>query len=269
MRKNVFMHEFREKLKSVLYWSLGIAGIHLLYLSIYPSFADQAALINKMMQNFPPEFRAAFGMNGVDLSTVMGFYSFVFLLVQIMLAIQASNYGVGLVSVEESELTADFLLSKPISRAQILVSKFLATFAAMTITNGAVWASAYSTINLFRGNHPYDPRLLAILLGSIVVLQMFFFSVGLLISLIVRRIRNVTPYGLGLAFGMYVLGALSKMEGETILEWITPFKHFDSAYVIQHGGYDMRMFWLEIAVIVFSLAISYWRYLHRDIPAVV
>ncbi len=43
MRANIYRHELRRRARSVLYWSLGIVALHLLYMSIYPSFADQAA----------------------------------------------------------------------------------------------------------------------------------------------------------------------------------------------------------------------------------
>ena len=269
MRKNVYFHELHMRARSVLYWSLGVLAVHLVYLSLFPSVSRQAALFREAMADFPPEFLAAFGMNGVDLSTVLGFYSFVFLFTQVLLAIQASNYGFGLVSVEESGLTADFLLSKPVSRSEILGSKLLAAFTALTVTNGVTWASAFGLIELFRGNRPYDPRTLALLLASIVVFQLFFLSVGLLLSLLVGRIRSVTPYGLGLAFGMYVLGAFGNMLGDVKLEWVTPFRHFDAACIVRRGGYDVRVFWLDMAVIAVALAASYWRYLRRDIPAVV
>ena len=269
MNANIYKHEFRSRVKSVITWSIAVMAMSLLFLSIFPAFADQAALINDMMASFPPEFLAAFGMNGVDLSSVLGFYSFVFLFVQICLAIQAGNYGFGLVSIEENELTADFLISKPVSRAQILISKFLAALSSLTITNLVVWVSAFAFINLFRGERDYETRTLVLILLSIIFFQLFFLSVGLVVSLLVKRVRSVTPYSLGLGFGMYVLSAFGGMLGDAKLELITPFKHFDPNYIIQHGAYDTPLVLLNVTVIVISLAASYWLYLRRNIPAVV
>ena len=59
---------------------------------------------------------------------------------------------------------------------------------------------------------------LFLLLLSIVIFQLFFLSVGLVISLLVKRVRSVTPYGLGLAFGAYILSAFSGIFGEVKLE---------------------------------------------------
>ncbi|OGO64977.1 MAG: hypothetical protein A2030_07225 [Chloroflexi bacterium RBG_19FT_COMBO_50_10] len=268
MNTNIYQHEFNVRLKSVLVWSLALVFLIVFYFSIFPVFSDQAALINAMMARFPAELRAAFGMDNIDLSSVLGFYSFIFLFVQLCLSIQAGNYGFGLVSIEESELTADFLLSKPVSRTQVLTSKLLAALTSLTITNLIVWVSSFISILLFSAGHAYEPRTLILLLLSIVIFQLFFLSVGLVVSLLVKRVRNVTPYALGLGFGTYVLSAFSGVFGEVKLELITPFKHLDAAYIVRNGAYDTPLVLLNVAVTLVSLAVSYWLYIHRDIPAV-
>jgi len=78
----------------------------------------------------------------------------------------------------------------------------------------------------------------------------------------------VTPYGLGLGFGAYVLNAFSGVFGDVKLEWITPFKHLDAARIVQQGAYDTPLVLLNVAVTLVSLAVSYWLYLRRDIPSV-
>ncbi|MEK7757270.1 MAG: ABC transporter permease subunit [Planctomycetota bacterium] len=268
MNANIYKHEFRTRLKSVVIWSLAVTAILIFYFSFFSVFADQAALMNEMLAKFPPEMRAAFGLDKMDLATVLGFYSFIFLFVQLCLAIQASNYGFGLVSIEENELTADFLLSKPVSRTQVLTSKLLAALTSLTLTNLVVWVSSFVAIALFREDREYEPGTLLLLLLSIVIFQLFFLSVGLVISLLVKRVRSVTPYALGLGFGSYVLSAFSGVFGEVVLELITPFKHLDAASIVKHGAYDTPLVLLNVAVTLVSLAVSYWLYIRRDIPAV-
>lgn len=268
MSANIFRHEFRARLKSVVIWSLAVAAIILIYFSFFSVFADQAEVLNQMLENFPAELRAAFGLDKMDLTEVLGYFSFVFLFVQLCLAIQAANYGFGLVSIEENELTADFLLSKPVSRSQVLTSKLLAALTSLTITNLVIWVTSFAAISLFRGEREYEPRTLLLLLLSILIFQLFFLSVGLVISLLVKRVRSVTPYGLGLGFGAYVLSAFSGIWGDVTLELITPFKHLDAPYIVQNGAYNTPLVLLNVAVTVVSLVVSYWLYTRRDIPAV-
>lgn len=268
MNASIYRHEFRVRLKSVLIWSLSIAAMILFFFSLFPVFADQAALMNEMLAKFPPEMRAAFGLDAMDLATVLGFYSFIFLFVQLCLAIQAGNYGFGLVSIEESELTADFLLSKPVSRRQVLTGKLLAALTSLTLTNLVVWVSSILAITLFREEREYEFSTLLLLLASIVIFQLFFLSVGLVVSLLVKRVRSVTPYSLGLGFGAYVLSAFSGVFGEVTLELITPFKHLDAAAIVKHASFDTPLVLLNVAISLISLAVSYWLYIRRDIPAV-
>jgi ABC-2 type transport system permease protein len=268
MSANIYLHELRARMRSVIVWSISVAAILICFFAIFPGFADQAALINQLMSRFPPALLEAFGMGRTNMATVVGFYSLLFGFVQLCLAIQAGNYGFGLVSIEESELTADFLLSKPVSRLQVLTSKLLAALTSLTITNAMVWVATFVAIAAFHGSYTYETGSLLLLLASIVIFQLFFMTVGLVISLLVKRVRSVTPYSLGLGFGMYVLSAFSSMFGTATLEYITPFKHFDPAYIVQHAAYDTPLVLLNVAVSLIALGISYWLYIRRDIPAV-
>jgi ABC-2 type transport system permease protein len=269
MRMNIYRQEFKMNLRSVITWSVAVAALILVFVSLFSSFAQDAALLNEMMANFPEELLAAFGMTGVDLSTILGYFSLAFLFVQICLAIQAANYGFALVSIEEREWTADFLLAKPVGRTQILTSKLLAALSGLIITDIVVWIASSLFINLFKGDATYETGSLLLLLLSIVPFQLFFLAVGLVISLLVKRVRSVTPYAMALAFGMYVLSAFGDMLGEVALEKITPFKHFDPSYIIQHGAYDVPLALISVSAIVISLVGSYVLYARRDIPSAV
>ncbi len=268
MKLNIYIHELRQHLRSVFYWSLGVVAVNFFYMLFFPPFAEQAELINRALASFPREFLAAFGMDRVNLATVLGYYCLVFLFVQVMLAIQAGNYGAGLISREESQFTADFLLTKPVTRWQVFASKYLAGLTTLLATSAVAWLSAFTSIEAFRGGRSYETRTLILLLSSLIVFQLFFFHAGLAISQFVRRIRSATPYGLGLGFGMYALGAFSGIAGEVKLEWITPFKHFDPTYIVNHHAFDMRFFWLNVAISMIALAVAIWRFLTRDILSV-
>jgi len=260
---NIYKHDFKMTFKSVLIWSVSLTALIFLYMSVFTSIAADAELMNEMLSQFPDELLIAFGMDGMDMSTVMGFYGFIFLFCQICLAIQAANYGFSLVSI------ADFLLAKPISRTQILTSKLLAALTGLTITNLVVWASSFGFIEMFRDGRPYETTPLLLLLLSIVVFQLFFLSVGLLISLLAKRVRSVTPFSMALAFGMYVLSAFGGMLGDDTLEKISPFKHFDPNPIIQGSAYDTPLVLLNVSVIVIAIIGSYVLYNKRNIPSAV
>lgn len=148
-----------------------------------------------------------------------------------------------------------------------MTSKLLAALTSLTITNLVVWAVSFVSLALFSGGRPYAIGTLVLVLVSIVIFQLFFLVVGLVISLLVKRVRSVTPYSLGLGFGMYVLSAFSAVLAEAKLEYITPFKHLDPAYIIRTMALDTPLVLANGAVSLIALALSYILYVRRDIHA--
>ena len=266
---NIFLHEFKSYLKSVSIWSVAIFFIILVYFSAFNSIAIEAEDFSRLMASFPEELLIAFGMTNLDFTSVLGFFGVVFLFCQICLAIQASNYGFSLVSIEERELTADFLLPKPVGRGLILSAKLLAAFLALTVTNLSVWISSFIVINLVRDGRTYDVNALVLVLLTIVVFQLFFLSVGVLISLLMKRVRSVIPLSMALAFGMYVFNIFGSMLGDDKLEIISPFTHFDANYIIKHGSYNLPLVSISLAVIVIAIPVSYLLYQKRNIASAV
>jgi len=269
MSMNIFRQEFSMRLKSVITWSVAQAALIWVYVSMFAAIGQDAEFMSEMMSKFPKALLTAFGMTGLDFATILGFYSFVFFFIQLLLAIQAANYGFSLVSIEEREWTADFLLTKPVTRTQILTSKFLAALAGLTITNAVVWIGTFVFLNLYKGEKMFEIKALLLMLASIILFQLFFLCVGLVISLLVKRIRNVTPYAMALGFGMYVLSVFGDLLGESALEKLTPFKHFEPNYILHNGTWDLPLVLISVAVIVIAVAGSYLLYARRDIPAVV
>ena len=51
MRMNIFKQEFKMHLRSVITWSVAVAVMMLVYISLFSSFAQDAELLNEMMPN--------------------------------------------------------------------------------------------------------------------------------------------------------------------------------------------------------------------------
>jgi ABC-2 type transport system permease protein len=266
---NIYKHEFRMSFKSVIIWSLAVAFLIFLYLSVFPSFASDADLLNEALASFPEELLMAFGMSGIDMSSVLGFYGLIFGFVQLCLAIQAANYGFSILSVEERDLTADFLLAKPVGRNKILTSKLLAALTGLAITNIVVWASSLVAIASFNDGRPYELEPVLLLLSSVAIFQLFFLTVGMLISVLVKRVRSVIPFSMALAFGMYVLSAFGGMLGDAKLELITPFKHFEPNYILSNAAYDIPLVLITVSAIIISVVGSYILYSRKDMRSAV
>jgi ABC-2 type transport system permease protein len=144
----------------------------------------------------------------------------------------------------------------------------LAALSGLAITNIVIWISSLAFISIFRDGRPYEARTLVLLLLTIAFMQLFFLSVALVISLFKKRIRNVTPYSMGLVFGLYIISAFSGMLGDAKLENITPFKHFEANYIVANEAFNFPLVFISVALIIISVVGSYILYSRRNIHSV-
>lgn len=158
-------------------------------------------------------------------------------------------------------IDADFLLAKPVTRPQILTAKLLAVFTSLTVTNAVVWIASILSVSLFNGGRSYEMSTLILLLGSIVVFQLVFLTLGVVFSLMTKRMRSVMPlfHGVGLS-GMYVLSAFGGLVGDVKLELITPFKHFEPNFIVTNAALDTPLVVISLVYIVLAVVGSYMLY---------
>ena len=265
---NIFLHELKIKRDSIIVWSISISALLSLFAMAFSAVAEEMDMLNNMLANYPPELLAAFGWDQMDLGTVLGFFAFDFSFIQIMISIQAANYGYSLISIEERELTADFLLAKPIPRYKILTSKLFAAIGALWITFAVMCISSLIAVHTFAQGRSYDVGILAKILISALFLQLFFLTVGLAVSLMMKKVSSVISVSLGTVFGMYVLAAFGAGMGEDTVDYLTPFKHFEATQIVETGQYDLPKVAISIVVIVAATVASYVLYQRRNIPTV-
>jgi ABC-2 type transport system permease protein len=265
---NIYSREMINKLKSALIWSVSLTLLIMMFMSFYAGFATDEAIWDMVIENYPEAMLKAMGMTGVNLATVIGYFTFCMLFIQICMAVQASIYGFSILSEEERDMTADFLLTKPIKRSKAFFSKLMATLTSLIITNGFVWGATFFSIKVFSDGHDYDPGAFAQMLSILLLFQMVFVGIGMLVSVSVKKIKGVLSYAMGLAFGMYIIAATSSIIGEDRLSYITPFKHFEANAFVMEGKYDPVMIIISGTVMVVTVAASFFLYNRRNIKTV-
>ena len=263
---NIYLFEFRMYRKSIIIWGIAIPFWIMFYMMFFPMISIDSAAFDMIMADFPPEFLAAFGMNSdLPMSSILGYFGLTFGMAQIPIAIQAANYGFHTLSVEERELTADFLLSKPITRSKIIISKFLAALTSLTIVNVLIWVSSITSIYLFKGEQTVELSNVLVLLSTVTLFQLYFLSVGMLVSVSVKKISSVLSYSMALGFGLYILNSLKALFSSDIFGFISPYSHFNPSYILAEGHYHPVFTIVSVTIIVVSLLMSYFLYLRRNI----
>jgi ABC-2 type transport system permease protein len=264
----IFRFELKNYMRTLWIWAISIIALLILFMAFFPVMAEDSQMMDKILENYPEELLKAFGMSEyVPMSTVSGYYAFLFAFVQLCMAVQSAYYGFNFLSVEERERTADFLFSKPVSRRRIFVEKYGAALMALLLTNIALWVGTYISIELFRGANTFEATHILILLASMPLFQLVFFSIGLIVTALTRKIGSVISYAMGVAFGLYMLNAIRSIVGGKFLGVLSPYYYFEPGYILSEGS--LNLMWTLLAILIIGLAtgIGYKRYVKRNIHA--
>jgi ABC-2 type transport system permease protein len=82
------------------------------------------------------------------------------------------------------------------------------------------------------------------------------------------KIRSVLSVSLGTVFGFFIINMFGSVIGEEALRYITPFKYFETGYIIKNGSYEVQFVILSLAFVIAATAASYIIYSRKDIHAV-
>ncbi|MCJ7689913.1 MAG: ABC transporter permease, partial [Clostridiaceae bacterium] len=193
---NMFLHELKAYRKSTIIWTCSLIIFVVLFLSMFPAFSKEVETFRKLMEGFPEPIKKALGLSVDSMSSILGFYAYIFLYITLCGAIQAMNLGTSIISKEIREKTADFLLTKPITRTKVMTSKLIAAVTCLIITNttylvvASIMASIVTT-------YDYSYKIFFIISITLFFVQLMYLSLGVLISVMASKIKSVIPISMG------------------------------------------------------------------------
>ena len=225
MNKNLYLKELKRNRKNLMIWSSIVIGFTLMVLTIFPYMAEMGEGITSLMEGIPPEIGKALGMDADTWSSILGFYSTYYgVYIIVLVSIFTTSTGATIISKEEKDRTSEFLLTRPISRKEIVVSKLLSLFTLSLIIFCVQTITAIIGIQVF-AESAVDWSVLFHMHASGLVLILFFTAIGVLISMFVTPKKNFMGIVVGLTFGTYFLNAIGKSADA--VSWISYFSPFN------------------------------------------
>jgi ABC-2 type transport system permease protein len=125
MRTEILVEALRQRRRSLLWWSLGLAGLVALNVAFYPSVRDDQAL-SDYTKNLPESVRALFAGGELDITSPVGYLnSQVYaLLVPLVFLVFSIGAGAAAVAGEEERGTLDLVLAHPVRRRGYVIQRF-------------------------------------------------------------------------------------------------------------------------------------------------
>jgi ABC-2 type transport system permease protein len=166
---------------------------------------------------------------------------------------------------EEYNKTAEYLLTRPLTRSEIFRSKLLVIFINIMLLNLVTSLAGFLSIVLVKKG-TFSLNAFLILSLYTLLLNLLFASAGLLISTAVKRPRPVTTLCIGLVIILYFVFTISKItQSVAKIGYLTPFKYVDTNVIDPAYRLDPVNVIYFIGFTLFFLVVSYRIYLRKDI----
>ena len=255
-------HEFRMGQKALAIWTAAIGAFIACCVFLFPEMAGQMKMVSNIFASMGA-FTAAFGMDRLNFGTLTGFY-----------AIECGNIlGIGgavfaaftasnLLSKEEKDRTAEYLLTHPVTRAQVVAGKLAALLLQTLVLNLVVFLLAAVSVAAIGYDIPWKELLL--LHGSCLLVQIELEGICFGISAFLRR--SGMGVGMGIAICMYALNIVANLTDKVkFLKYITPFAYAEGADILTAGKLDGKLVAIGMVITAAGIAAAFWQYCRKDI----
>jgi len=263
---NIYLHELRFHKKTLLIWNFSLFITLVLMLLIYPAVLSEGEAYVKILDSLPPEFLEALSIDFDTFLSFNGFLGYIYTYVLLALCVLSMNLGLSALGKEISGKTADFILTKPVTRRSFLSQKLFSGLTLLTLTNLFLGLST-GIMGILLEKEDRDPQGLLLILLAGFILQILFFTLGMLIGILRKRIRFITSLSLSIVFTFYILGMVSQIMKKEYLRYFTPFRYFDFNQILMKSGYELNYLLLSILLILGFTAMSYLLLERKEIHA--
>lgn len=255
-------HELKQGKTVFLIWTAAIGFLLGVCVFLFPEMKGEMEGIGEVFSSMG-SFTAAFGMDRLNFGTLVGYYT-----------IECGNVlglggaffsalcAVNILSKEEKEKTAEFLLAHPISRARILTEKLVAVLVQISALNLIIYAVSVGSMAVIGEKIPWKEVNLLHLAYYLLQLELAGICFG--ISAFLRK--GSAGAGLGIALLLYCLNLIANMtESADFLKYITPFGYCDGADIVSSGSLNGTMIAIGVVMGIACIAVAYLQYNKKDI----
>lgn len=258
----IVKHELKQGRLSFAVWTGAIAFLLVVCIFLFPDMKGEINAVGNIFAAMG-SFAAAFGMDRLNFGALTGFYAIECgNVLGLGGAFFASLIGAAVLSKEEKDRTAEFLLMHPISRVRVITEKLAAVLVQILVMNAIILALSCISIKLIGEEIPWKEILLLHLAYFLMQVELACICFG--ISAFLRR--GSVGIGLGLAAFMYFLNLIANMtERVEFLKYITPFGYCEGADIVSDGRLNGALVALGMIYGAAGILAAYIKYTRKDI----
>lgn len=209
MRKALFRKSLRDHWRSIGGWSGGVIALVVIQLAVYPSVRSSSGDWSQAVESFPEVFREIFRIQ--DYASESGYLAteLMSFVVPFLFMGLGASWGARVTTEDEEAGTADILLSLPVSRVSIILTRLAAAMTTVTVMAGAF------VVSVVIGTKILDFR---IAVERYLVAGFVLASLGWLLCALAALVGSLTGrrgasvgVSMGAAIGAFVLYSLAPL----------------------------------------------------------
>lgn len=258
----LFRHELRRCRTAWIVWTAAISCFLAISIFLFPEIASQTDQINEMFSQMG-SFTAAFGMDKLNFGTMTGYYTVECgNVLGLGGALFSAMLAAAMLSKEEKERTAEFLLAHPVSRARVVSEKLLAVYAQVVALNAAACVVSVGSIAAVGESVPWKE--LGLLSLAYLLLQAEIASVCFGVSAFISK--GGAGLGIGIAVLAYFLNIIGNIADPVkFIKYVTPYGYCDGSEIVSSGGLDAVKILIGAAFAAAGVAAAFIKYRKKDI----
>lgn len=267
MNSNLFLKELQRNFLSLIIWMMVIILLISVTMSVYRPFMENQSKVMGMLSLIPKgalQFKGISNIN--DLMSVLGFYAINNVIYMMVLgSIYAIVISSNILLKEEYNKTAEYLITRPLTRGEIFLTKLAVTSLFVLVLNLMTTLAGFISLEIVKKT---DFNIKAFLILSLFtfLLNYLFSAIGLFLSSAVKRPKWITTSCIGLVLILYFIYTVSKItESASKLGYLTPFRYIDLNVTRPDYRLDLFNLGYFLSLSIILLIISYRMYLRKDI----
>lgn len=258
----IIKHELQQGKTSLLIWTASIGFLLAICIFLFPEMKGEIEDISGAFASMG-SFSAAFGMDKLNFGTLIGFYTIECgNILGLGGAFYAALCAANALAKEERDKTAEFLLTHPANRTEIITEKLIAVLIQITAMNLIIYAISISSMAAIGEEIPWKELHLIHLAYYILQIELAGICFG--ISAFIRK--GSAGVGLGIAAMMYFLNLIANItETAKFLKYITPFGYCEGDSIVTNGSLDGTLIALGTIIGIAGIITAYLKYTRKDI----
>jgi ABC-2 type transport system permease protein len=204
-------------------------------------------------------------MNAFNLTTLSGFFGVMYAYFGLLLSISAAMWGSDIISKEERDKTVEFSLTLPVTREKLITAKIGAALFNSIVLNLITWGALYLSAQQYDPDQGFYDFVVTGML-ALFLMQLIFLAVGILLGCSMKQHKRSSAAAVSVLLGTYFFSIISGLYEELeFLKYLSPFKYFDPALILNESKIEPVYMWLTAGIVVVSLISAYVSYTRRDL----